>query len=141
MKNKLKGWELIEGMLHMWATPNPAVSEVITALEAIRPELDDPFIILEAPAVGDCEPSYCQAYATDVGYTCEIRVFWHGGFCHTRGFRPDVEGNIGTNEGPFPNLSQTIRIFTIFINNPTAPPVVDDVVWMDVSDELEKMSA
>ncbi len=90
MKNKLLGWELIEGAIDMWATPNPSVSEVVTALEKIRPEIDSPFIILEAPAVGGLEPSYCQAWADEVGYTCEIRFFWHGGFCHSRGFLPDA---------------------------------------------------
>lgn len=141
MKNNLLGWELIEGTLKMWETPNPDVSEVVAALERIHPEMDSPFIILVAPAVGDSEPNYCQAWANDEGYTNEIRIFSNGGFCHSRCFLPDFEGIINSNDVLFPNLSQTIRIFTSFINDPTVLPVVDDVVWQDVSEELGPVPA
>lgn len=141
MNNNLSGWELIEGRIDMLRTPTPEVSDVITALESIRPDMDHAFIILVAPAEEGAESNYCQVYAYEVGYVCEIRVFSPGGFCHWRSFLRDAEGSIGSNEGPFPNLSQTIRIFTSFISDPTVAPVVDDVVWMDVSGEFDPVPA
>ena len=141
MKNELKNWELIEGQINMLKTPNPQVTDVITALESLNYEIDDAFMILVAPSVDRDVASFCQAYADEYGYVCEIRIFAGGGFTHSRAFLPDAEGNIGSNEGPFPNLTQAIRVFTEFIANPGARPVVDAVQWLDVSDEFDAVAA
>lgn len=141
MATPLRNWELIEGRIGMATTQNPQVSDVVAALEAIRPDVIDPFIILEAPAAVDGDyPNFCQAYADDSGYVCEIRISNGASFTHSRAFLPDAEGKIGDNEGPFPSLSQTIRVFTGFIADPGALPAVDAVQWMDVSDEFEAVA-
>lgn len=138
MEKPLQDWVLIEGRIGMARTPNPQVSDVIAALEALRPDVENPFLTLEAPESVDGDyPNYCQAYADDSGYVCEIRTSTGESFTHSRAFLPDAEGNIGGNEGPFPNLSQTIRVFTGFIADPVALPAVDTVQWMDVSDEFD----
>ncbi len=143
MKKLLQGWGLIEGRVHMTTVPDPKVSDVIAALEAIRPDVIDPFVILEAPDSGDGEyPSYCQAFADDHGYVCEIRIFKAGGFTHSRAFLPDAEGRLGEGDDPqLPCLGQALRIFTGFIADPWALPAVDTVQWLDVSDEFEAVTA
>jgi hypothetical protein len=139
MKNKLHGWKLIEGSIGMLETRNPSVSEVVAALEAISPEMIDPFMILEARASGKGGyPNYCQAFADEAGYVCEIRTHAGNGFRHCRSFLRDAQGNLGETDDPqFPNLSQAIRIFMQFIGDPDAFPVVEPVEWLDVSEEFE----
>lgn len=141
MKNKLLGWKLIEGSIGMLKTKNPSISEVVAALEAINPIMENPFMILEAPSVDRDAECFCQAYADEYGYVCEIRIFAGEGFTHSRAFLPDAEGDIGSNEGPFPNLTQAIRIFTGFIANHSATPAVDAVQWLDVSYEFKPVAA
>ena len=142
MKNELRGWSLTEGMYDMLETENPAVSAVITALEAIRPDVESPFIVLQAPATDGSYANYCQAFAEDGGYLSEIRIFEGSDFIHFRGFRPDAEGRVGEDEeAEFPNLAQTVRIFLSFIAKPDDLPEVDGVEWVDVSDEFEEVTA
>ena len=139
MKNNLQGWTLTEGMYDAPDTKNPAVSAVITALEAIRPDVKNPYIILEAPAVGGSYPNYCQAFAAEDGYCCEIRIFEGTDFIHHRAFLPDTEGETGDNDDDLqlPNLTQTIELFIGFIARPDDLPEVDGVEWLDVSDEFD----
>ena len=141
MKNALIDWTLIEGRIDMEQTSNPKVSEVVTALEAIHPEMKDPFIILEAPAGEDgSDSNYCQALADDSGYVCEIRTFQPDDFYHFRAFLPDAEGVLGDEDNPqLPNLSQAIQILTEFIADPDKLPVANPADWLDVSDEFEEV--
>jgi hypothetical protein len=142
MKNELRGWTLIEGMYQTMETKNPAVSAVITALEAIRPDVESPFIVLEAPAGEDTYPNYCQAFADEGGYICEIRLFDGYDFTHHRAFLSDPEGGLGEDDdAQLPNLTQTVRVFAGFIAGPDALPDVDAVQWLDVSDEFEPVTA
>ena len=141
MKNELQDWTLTEGLYDMLDTKKPAVSAVITALEAIRPDVEDPFIVLQAPALGGSYPNYCQAFAHEGGYICEIRIFEDTDFIHFRGFRPDAEGRVGDDdEAELPNLTQTIQAFLGFIAKPDDLPEVDGVEWVDVSDEFEDVT-
>ena len=139
MKNKLLGWKLIEGSIGMLETRNPSVSEVVAALESISPEMIDPFMILEARASGKGGyANYCQAFADEAGYVCEIRTHTGNDFRHCRSFLRDAHGRLGEKDDPqLPNLSQAIRIFMQFIGDPNAFPVVEPVEWLDVSEEFE----
>ena len=137
MKSDLQGWMLTEGMYDMMETRDPAVSAVITALEAIRPEVGNPFIVLQAPESDDSYPNYCQAFADEGGYVSEIRFFSGTDFTHHRGFLPDAEGGVCKDEAELPNLTQMIQILIAFIADPSALPVVEGVEWLDVSDEFE----
>jgi len=143
MKTGLRGWELIEGRIDMAITRNPKVSEIIAALEAIRHDQIDPFVILVVPASGDNERNFCQARVYEDGYVCEIRIFSGKEFCHMRTFMPDAEGRIGDDAvsgeryGEDPGLGLTIRIFTDFIADPTAFPSVDGLRWWDISGQFE----
>ena len=143
MKNGLIDWTLIEGRIGMKQTSNPKVSEVVAALEAVHPEMEDPFIIMEAPAGEDgVYPNYCQALAKNSGYICEIRTFQPDDFYHFRAFLPDAEGILGGRNNPQrPNLSQAIQILTGFIADPDKLPVATPVDWLDVSDEFEEVPA
>ena len=141
MKNGLNGWLLSEGRTD-WDTPNPKVSEVIAALEGLRNDVLHPFVILEVPEHGHESGNYCQALADDAGYVCEIRLWSGGGFRHFRSFLRDAQGGIGDEDDPqLPNLSQAIRLFTGFVADPAALPLVDDVEWLDVSDDFEPVPA
>jgi hypothetical protein len=141
MKNELQGWSLTEGIYDMLETENPAVSAVMTALEAIRPDVGNPFMILVAPAAEDSYPNYCQAFADEDGYVCEIRLFSGDDFTHNRAFLPDPEGGLGDDDdAQLPNLTQSVQIFAGFIADPTVLPDVDTVQWIDVSDEFEPVA-
>jgi hypothetical protein len=138
MKNKLQGWTLTEGMYDMLDTENPSVTAVITALEAIRPDVESPFIILAAPAFGDSDANYCQAFAKEGGYICEIRIFEGSDFIHYRAFLQDADGAVGEDDDPqLPNLTQTIQLFIGFIAKPDALPQADGVEWVDVSEQFD----
>jgi len=138
MKNELLGWSLTEGIYNMLETENPAVSAVMTALEAIRPDVANPFMILVAPAAEDSYPNYCQALADEDGYVCEIRLFSGEDFTHYRAFLPDMAGEFdGDDEVRFPNLTQAVQVFIGFINNPAAVPDVDMLKWVDVNDRID----
>lgn len=137
MENELRNWLLREGCAGR-DTPNPKVSEVIAALEGLRHDVLHPFVNLEVPERGKVSGNYCQALADVAGYVCEIRLYSGGGFQHFRSFLRDAQGCIGDDDDPqLPNLSQTIRIFAGFMADPAALPVVDDVEWLDVSDDFE----
>ena len=141
MKNKLRNWLLREGRTD-WDTPNPKVSEVIAALEGLRHDVLHPFVILIEPEQGKVSGNFCQAWAYDAGYVCEIRLWSGRDFRHFRSFLRDALGGIGDEDDPqLPNLSQAIRFFTGFMADPAALPVVDDVEWLDVSDEFEPVPA
>ena len=141
MKNKLRNWLLTEGRTN-WDTPNPKVSEVIAALEGLRHDVLHPFVILIEPEQGKVSGNFCQAWAYDAGYVCEIRLWSGRDFRHFRSFLRDALGGIGDEDDPqLPNLSQAIRFFTGFMADSAALPVVDDVEWLDVSDEFEPVPA
>jgi|GEM_PF-2073173 len=141
MKNTLIGWTLTEGRTGVAETPNPRVSEVVAALEAIRPEVENPFIVLEAPvSEGENYPNYCQVLADELGYVCEIRIFTGDEFLHSRAYLPDANGVLGDDDDPqFPSLSQAIQILTEFIADPGTLPTVSPVEWLDVSDRFGEM--
>lgn len=142
MKNKLKGWKMVEGSIGMLKTKNPLISEVVAALEAINPIVESPFMILEAPTAAGDIPNYCQALADEAGYVCEIRTHNSSGFRHCRSFLRDARGNLGdADDAQLPSLSQTLQIFMRFIADPTAFPVVEPVEWLDVSDDFEQEPA
>jgi len=141
MKNELQNWSLTEGRTD-WDTPNPKVSEVIAALEAIRHDELHPFVILANPENEQGCESYCQALADAAGYVCEVRIYSGEQFRHSRSFLRDAQGGLGDDDDPqFPNLSQAIRIFTGFIADPQNLPTVDQVEWLDVSDDFEPVPA
>lgn len=138
MSHELLGWELTEGRIPgMGVTSDPKVSEIIAALEAIRSDQKNPFVVLNAPATGDDYPNYCQALADEMGYVCEIRIFRGKEFRHMRAFLADAAGHSDASEEELANLGQAVRIFTGFIAEPTSFPPVDGLVWCDVSDEFE----
>ena len=126
----------------MEETLNPKVSEVIAALEAIRHDQQDPFVTLATPWNEHADESYCQAWADDAGYVCEVRIYSGEEFRHSRSFLRDAQGCLNDKNDPqLPSLSQAVRIFTGFIANPNVLPVVADVEWLDVSDEFEPVPA
>ena len=142
MQNELKYWSLTEGRIGMEETLNPKVSEVIAALEAIRNDQLHPFVTLVTPWNEHANESFCQAWADDAGYVCEVRIYSGEEFRHSRSFLRDAQGCLGGEKDPqLPNLSQAVRIFTGFIANPNVLPVVADVEWSDVSDEFEPVPA
>ena len=138
MKKALRGWKLTEGRIGKADTRNPRVSEIIAAIEALRPDIRHPFVILAAPALGDDDPNYCQVFSDEKGYVCEIRICKGTGFCHMRAFLRDADGRLGDELDPLlPDLGQAVRVFTGFIANPNAFPGVDTVEWLDVSGDFE----
>jgi hypothetical protein len=142
MKNELRYWSLTEGRIGMEQTLSPKVSEVIAALEAIRHDQQDPFVTLSTPWNERACESYCQAWADDAGYVCEVRIYSGEEFRHSRSFLRDAQGCLNDKNDPqLPSLSQAVRIFTGFTANPNVLPVVADVEWLDVSDEFEPAPA
>lgn len=138
MKKALRGWKLTEGRISKAVTQSPKVSEIIAALEALRPDIQHPFVILAAPAAGNDDPNYCQVFADEKGYVCEIRINKGTGFCHMRAFLRDADGRLGDEHDPLlPDLGQAVRIFTGFIADPNSFPGVDTVEWLDVSEDFE----
>lgn len=140
MKNALLGWTLIEGRIGMGETANPKVSEIVAAMEAIHPEMESPFVIIESPTSEDGSfQNYCQVLADECGYVCETRIFNGDDFRHSRAYLPDAEGVLGNNDDPqFPSLSQAIQILTGFIADPNKLPAVNPVEWLDVSDQFKE---
>ncbi len=122
----------------MAETLSPKVSEVIAALEAIRNDELDPFIILETPWNEQGCSSFCQARAGTGGYKCEIRIYSDEEFRHSKSFLRDAHGCLGDKNDPqLPNLSQVIRIFTGFIADPGSLPSVPDLAWLDLDCDFE----
>lgn len=138
---------MVEGRINMAVTWNPKVSEVITALEAIRHDQPDPFVILQTPKANGEWWNFCQACVYEDGYVCEIRIFSGKEFRQMRAFAPDAEGRIGDDPvsgeqlGEDPSLDQAIRIFTAFITNPNAFPSVDALQWWDISSQFKPIRA
>ena len=143
MSHELQGWELTEGRIDT-TTPDPKVSEIIAALEAIRFDQENPFVILGAPATDDAYASYCQARIREDGYACEIRIFNGKEFRHMLALAPDAKGRVGEDPetrdcyGDGPNLGQVIGIFIAFIANPNAFPTVEGLKWSDMTFEFEQ---
>ncbi|MFM2197288.1 MAG: hypothetical protein RLZZ505_720 [Verrucomicrobiota bacterium] len=121
----------------MAVTENPTVSQVIAALEELIPGQPSPFMILDAPLANGAECNYFQVLAGDTDYCCEARIFDAADFRHGRAFLPDAEGGLGDkNERVRPNLTMAVRMISTFITNPDEFPVLEGVVWLDVSDEF-----
>ncbi len=140
MKNDLDGWELIQGKTYPESIETPTVSQVIAALEELIPGRKDPFMILVAPPLaGDAQANYFQALAEPDGYVCEARVHDGADYCHSRAFLPDEEGGVGEDdEVSLPNLTQTIRMITAFMANPYELPELEDLVWVDVTEQVDQ---
>lgn len=146
MKKGLQGWEVTEGRTSfMGDTRDPKVSEIIAALEAIRSNIEHPFIALTAPGADEDQRTYCQALACEDGYACEIRIYKGDEFRHMRALSPDPEGRIGKRpdmppnwtDGDDPNLGQVCVIFTTFIADPDSFPKVDGLEWWDMTADFE----
>lgn len=147
MKKGLQGWEMTEGRTSfMGDTRNPKVSEIIAALEAIRSDIEHPYVALTAPGADENHRDYCQALAREDGYACEIRIYTGDEFRHMRALSPDSEGRIGKRpdmpsnwtDGENPNLGQVCAIFTAFIADPASFPNVNDLEWWDMTAEFEQ---
>jgi hypothetical protein len=140
MQNELNGWELTQGDAFPELTENPTVSQVIAALEGLNPGHANPFMILVPPPLaGDAEANYFQALAEPDGYLCEARVHEGADYCHSRAFLPDEEGGVGEDdEASLPNLTQAIRMITTFMANPCELPELEDVVWVDVTEQVDQ---
>lgn len=150
MSSKLKGWTLTEGRLaddNEFSDPTPA--DVVAALEAIHPDLENPYIILVAPSADDLDENYCQAVAVDDGYHCEIRLYvkTNDDFCHYFLTRPDEDGTCGVPDklrpdfvsGYGPDLTAVTAAFTAFIADPRALPVIEGYQWIDNTEEIDGM--
>lgn len=74
---KLIGWTLKEGRIPgQHVPPDPSMSDVIAAIEAIHVDMRNPYVILASPEVDGKCPDYCQKLAVvDSAYRCEIRLF------------------------------------------------------------------
>jgi hypothetical protein len=90
------------------------------------------------PLAGDAEANYFQSLAEPDGYVCEARIHDGADYCHSRAFLPDEEGGVGEDEVILPSLTQAIRMITIFIANPRELPELEDVVWVDVTEQVDQ---
>ncbi|MFT3990058.1 MAG: hypothetical protein QM680_01490 [Luteolibacter sp.] len=148
MKN-LYSWTLVEGRIPgQPETRSPTISQVIAAIEAITPEMDDSYVILSAPPEGNTESNYCQILAVEEGYWCEIRLFGSSGddFRHYRLLHPDEFGNAGSFpldhpdwvDGYDPDLQTVLSVFTGFMEAPHALPEVGKWEWVDITEEIDE---
>lgn len=147
MISKLNGWSLTEGRIPgEWMTRDPAIAEVVAALEAIDEDQENPYVILEAPEIEGVSPGFCQTVATEHRtYCCEIRLFGRGndGDRHYNLMRPDEQGLIGVREpdrpdyiaGYDPDIVILTTVFMAFIADPTALPEIPGWQWLDVTHE------
>jgi hypothetical protein len=140
MQKQLDGWELTQGQANMERIESPTVSQVIAAMEGLNPGHANPFMILVPPPLaGDAEANYFQYLAEPDGYVCEARIHDGADYCHSRAFLPDEQGRVGEDdEAILPNLTQAIRMITTFMANPCELPEVEDVVWVDVTEQVDQ---
>ncbi len=149
MNEKFKDWTLIEGQIPgEFRTESPGAAQVVAALEALRSDLENPYVILEAPESEDEYTNYCQARAAeDATYCLEIRLFTGTGdeFRHYRLMRPDEEGSIGKTDpdranwisGYFPDLATATAAFLAFGANPNSLPLIDGWQWVDITADFD----
>lgn len=137
-----RGWEFGRG-----ETRDPSSNEVVAALESIRSNMLDPFLILEPPFFEGSFPAYCQVYLGDLGYCCEIRIFgksWDE-YVHYRLVCPEEETRIWKPESKapassssyFPDLATVVKVFHAFRIDPCTLPEVAGYTWIDVTKEVD----
>lgn len=146
---KLNGWTLTEGRIPgEHETRDPAISDIVAALEAIHERQQDPYVILTAAEIDGRCAGYCQAVACeDASYRCEIRLFgdsYHD-YRHYNMMRPDEHGRIGIPEsgrpgwiaGYDPDLANVVEVFTQFALKPTVLPEIPGWQWLDITEEVD----
>lgn len=148
---KLTGWKLVEGRIPgQHITHDPSMADVIAAIEAIHPDMSDPYVILDTPENAGRGNGYCQTVACDGAYRCEIRIYgrdWHE-YTHHELTRPDEEGRLGIPDpdrpgwvsGYDPDLAAVTRVFATFASRPTELPQIDGWQWRDITEEVNAAS-
>ncbi len=148
MKSRLHGWTLVEGRIPgQPETASPSASQVVAAIEAVVPEMGNPYVILVAPPVENTWQNYCQTLAMEEGYCCEIRIYGAttDDYRHYRLLHPDEFGNAGSSppdrpddrDGYHPDLRTALSVFAAFMGNPLALPEVGEWEWIDVREEVD----
>ncbi len=145
MDDPATAWEMIEGRIPgEWETRSPTASQIIGALEAVAPDMDNPYVILEAPAKEPTYSNYCQALAFDEGYCCEIRQYGAtaDAYIHYRLLRPDEHGQVGYDDddeefGYHPDLQTVTAVFCAFQRDPETLPVLEPWQWIDVTEQVD----